>query len=236
MARGKHHQEFKKLIAHSKIKPFAKWTGPASLMDISKLSPKQHALYSAIIDHVRGKADIKDFFPLVDEKDLEELKEHDPKILKKLAKHTGSKAALVRFHRRVFSEAEKLKSAGGIGSTVAKVSTFLAEKGVALAKAAWSTASKVAKNLAKIGAKAAKWVVENPKKIANIVELVKSGLEIGKVIHDMSQGPVSAADLSHISMDKIQDVDKALDESSTESDSEDWGDKTVNDVQPDPEK
>ena len=225
-----HRKEAKRLLEHSKIKPLPKWTGPSSIMNINKMTEKQHALYSAIIDHVRGKGNIKDFYPLIDEKHLEELKSHDPKILKKLAKHTGSKASLVRFHRRVFSEAKRLddeKKAGGFGSTAAKVGKFLAEKGVALAKAAWSTTAKVAKNLAKIGAKAAKWVVNNPQKVAQLVNLVKSGIEIGKAIGDMAGGPVSSADLSHIKLEQKQSVDKALEESTTEEDSTDWGEQTV---------
>ena len=140
------------LLRHSKIKAFPKWTGPASVMDISKMTAKQHNLYSAIIDHVRGKSDIKDFYPLLETKQLEELKSHDPKILKKLSKHVGSKAALVRFHRRVFSEAKKLQDhmkAGGLGDSALKVARFLGEKGVQLAKAAWSTASKAASQQSK---------------------------------------------------------------------------------------
>ena len=224
-----HRKEAKRLLEHSKIKPLPKWTGPASIMNISKLTTKQHNLYSAIIDHVRGKSDIKDFYPLIDEKHLEQLKSHDPKILKKLAKHTGSKAALVRFHRRVFSEAKKLdgKKAGGFGETALKVGKFLAEKGVALAKSAWTTTAKVAKNLAKLGAKAANWVISNPQKVAQLVNLVKSGIEIGKAIGDMAGGPVSSADLSHIKIEQKQSVDKALEESTTDEDSTDWGEQTV---------
>ena len=224
-----HRKEAKRLLEHSKIKPLPKWSGPASILNISNMTPKQHNLYSAIIDHVRGKGNIKDFYPLIDEKHLEELKSHDPKLLKKLAKHTGSKASLVRFHRRVFSEAKKMdeKKGGGLGSTAAKVGKFLAEKGVALAKAAWSTTAKVAKNLAKIGAKAAKWVVQNPQKVAQLVNLVKSGIEIGKAISDMAGGPVNAADLSHIKIDQMQSVDKALQESTTDEDSTDWGEQTI---------
>ena len=100
-----------------------------------------------------------------------------------------------------------------------------------MAKSAWSTASKVAKNLAKIGAKAAKWVVNNPQKVAQLVDLVKSGIEIGKAIGDMSGGPIQQADLSQIKIDQRNEVDQQLQESSTESDSEDWGDKTVDDVE-----
>ena len=224
--------EIKRLLAHSKIKPFPKWTGPASILDIHKLTSKQLALYSAILDHVRGKANITDFYPLLKPSDLDHLKKHDPEILKKLAHHAGSRASLVRFHRRVFSEANKLKQAGGFAATATKVGSFLAEKGVSLAKAAWNTASKAAKSLARLGAKAAKWVVNNPEKVANLVELVKSGLEIGKVIADMGgAGPVSSADLSRVSIERVHSVDKALQESSTESDSEDWGTKTSKEVE-----
>ena len=226
-----HKAEIRKYLAHSKVKPFPKWTGPSSVMDISKLTNKQHALYSAIVDHARGKTDIGDWYPMLDKKILKNLEEHHPKALKSLAKHTGSKAALTRWHRRVFTAARKAKEAGGFGSTAAKVGTFLAEKGVSLAKAAWSTAAKAAKSLAKLGAKAAKWVVENPQKIAQLVNLVKSGIEIGNAISKMgSGGPIDPKILEHVNIQQKQSVDAALEESSTDEDSSDYGDQTVEDV------
>ena len=226
-ASNKHNKEIKKYLEHSKVQKFPEWSGPSSVMDISKLTKKQHALYSSIIDHARGKTDIKDWYPMLDTKIIDELKEHDPKALKSLAKHTGSPAALTRWHRRVFSAQ---KQAGGLGSAAAKVGAFLVEKGVPLAKAAWNTAAKAAKSLAKLGAKAAKWVVNNPQKVAQLVNLVKSGIEIGKAIGDMSAGPVQAADLSHINLQTRHAVLDALEESETESDSEDYGEKTVDEV------
>ena len=226
-----HKAEIRKYLAHSKVKPFPKWTGPSSVMDISKLTNKQHALYSAIVDHARGKTDIGDWYPMLDKKILKNLEEHHPKALKSLAKHTGSKAALTRWHRRVFTAARKAKEAGGFGSAAAKVGTFLAEKGVSLAKAAWSTAAKAAKSLAKLGAKAAKWVVENPQKIAQLVNLVKSGIEIGNAISKMgSGGPIDPKILEHVNIQQKQSVDAALEESSTDEDSSDYGDQTVEDV------
>ena len=223
----KHHKEIKKYLAHSKVKPFPAWEGPSSVMDISKLDKKQHALYSSIVDHARGKTDINDWYPMLDSKMIDPLKKHNPEALKSLAKHTGSPASLTRWHRRVFSAQ---KQAGGFGSAAAKVGAFLVEKGVPLAKAAWNTAAKAAKSLAKLGAKAAKWVVNNPQKVAQLVNLVKSGIEIGKAIGDMSAGPVQAADLSHINLQTRTAVEDALEESETESDSDDYGAKTVEEV------
>ena len=222
-----HKEEIRKYLAHSKIKSFPKWSGPSSVMDISKLTKKQHALYSSVIDHARGKTDINDWYPMLDTKLIDELKQHDRKALKSLAKHTGSPASLTRWHRRVFSAQ---KRAGGFGSAAAKVGKFLVEKGVPLAKSAWNTAAKCAKSLAKLGAKALKWTVEHPEKVAQLVNLVKSGIEIGNAISKIGKGPIDQASLEHVDVQQQHSVDAALEESSTDEESSDYGEQTVEEV------
>ena len=37
-----HRKEAKRLLEHSKIKPLPKWSGPASILNISNMTPKQH--------------------------------------------------------------------------------------------------------------------------------------------------------------------------------------------------
>ena len=114
----------------------------------------------------------------------------------------------------------------------AKVGAFLVEKGVPLAKAAWNTAAKAAKSLAKLGAKAAKWVVENPQKIAQLVNLVKSGIEIGNAIGKLGQGgPIDPKVLQHVNIQQRESVEAALEESSTDEDTSDYGEQTLEEVE-----
>jgi len=187
-------------------------------MNLSKLTDKQHQLYSAVIDHARGKSDARTWYPGLDHRIIEDarLAEDHPEAIKSLARNTGSKQALGRWHRKVYGKA------GGIGSTAAKIGTFLVEKGVSLAKKAWSTASACAKSLARLGQKALTWVANNPKKIQNIVSLIKDGISIGQALGQMTGGPIAPTQYQNIDPQQTKEVDAVI-ESST--DEESWGDE-----------
>ena len=175
-----------------------------------------------MIDHARGKSDARTWYPGLDHRIIEDarLAEDHPEAIKSLARNTGSKQSLGRWHRKVYGKAGK---AGGFGSTAAKIGSFLLEKGVSLAKKAWSTASACAKSLAKLGQKALTWVASHPKEIQNIVSLIKDGISIGQALGQMSAGPIQKTDYANIDPGQRKDVDDVI-ESSTDEES-DWGDE-----------
>ena len=196
------------------------------------MTDKQFQLYSAVIDHARGKSNIKHFYPLGDVSHLDELKKHDKDALDSLARNLGSKQQLSRWHRKLWSNAAE-KEAGGYGATFVRgaktIAKYALKKGISLAKAAWSTTKKFASAMGRFGAKAAKWVVNNQSKIAGFIELIKSGVSVAKMIADMGEaGPIPEAELATVSDEKKKKVSAVMDqatddEGSSGDDSEDDG-------------
>ncbi len=237
--------ELKQLLAHTQVKKFPVWknTGNAH-QAILNLSPKQLALYSAIVDHSKNKTDIKQLYPTISDesiKAIDDLKNHDKHALDSLARNSGSKNSLARWHRKVWSKSLD-KTAGGFMSSVGKAGKYLASKGVSLAKSAWKTASKVAMQLKKVGAAALQWALnpKNMEKIAGMIALIQQGIEVGKAISKMGQGgpPVDQAELDNVGQEKKDAVNAALettddDEWSTDEEGEADDDEKAGNIQQD---
>ena len=72
------------------------------------------------------------------------------------------------------------------------------------------------------------WVTDNPKKLAALVDIVKSGVEIGQAIASMTGGPVTPEDLDTVSLEQKKAVHEALDTTDGEGgEGSDWGEMTV---------
>lgn len=225
----------KRLLEHTQVKPLPEWKHAFTAhRKIQKMTDKQFQVYSACIDHARGKSDIKKFFPLGDVSHIEELKKHDKDALDSLARNLGSKQQLSRWHRKLWSNASE-KKAGGYGSALkslgkgaVRVGKYIVSKGVQLAKAAWSTTKKFVQSMGRLGKKALKWVIDpaNVSKIAGLIDLVKQGVSVAKLIADMGQaGPIPESELATVSDDKKKSVASVMDASDATSgdDSEDDG-------------
>ncbi len=235
MARGKAAQirKIKKLLEHTQVKQLPKWENAyGAHRQIQKMTDKQFQVYSAVIDHHRKRANIKDFYPLADEKHIDDLKGEDSAAVDSLARNLGSKNQLARWHRKTWSNAMEKKGSGwasAAGSAVKKTAKYLAEKGVSLAKAAWATTKKVVSSLGKLGNKALKWALDpnNQKKIANLIELVKQGIGVAQLIGGLGDsGPIPAKELETVSVEKKASVDAIMDDDDDDSsgdDSEDDG-------------
>lgn len=246
--RKKHQAQYNKLFEHTKVKPFPKWNNALQAhRQIQKMTDKQFQLYSAIIDHTRGKADIKKFYPMADMKLVDEMKGENPEAMDSLARNLGSKNQLSRWHRKQWSNATKGgEKAGGIGSAIVsgakaigkgamKVGKFLAKHGASLAKKAWNTAKKVGSQMKKLGSAAAKWFMDpsNQSRVAQFIELVKQGAEVVNLIANMgAAGPIPAADLETVSVEKKNKVDALMDDSdyASSDDSADEGGLTVGEM------
>jgi hypothetical protein len=64
--------------------------------------------------------------------------------------------------------------------------------------------------------------------LAALVEIVKSGVEIGVAISQMgAAGPVDQADLDKVSDEKKASVHKALESTDDDDSGSDWGEMTV---------
>ncbi len=256
--RKKHQAQYNKLFEHTRVKPFPKWNNALQAhRQIQKMTDKQFQLYSAIIDHTRGKADIKKFYPMVDMKLVDEMKGENPEALDSLARNLGSKNQLSRWHRKQWSNATgdgkskfqvdmQTKGAGlgsalvsgakAVGKAAVKVGKFLAKHGASLAKKAWNTAKKVGAQMKKLGTAAAKWFMDpsNQSRVAQFIELVKQGAQVVDLIANMgAAGPIPAADLETVSIDKKNKVDALMDDSdyaSSGDDSADEGGLTVGEM------
>ena len=258
--RKKHQAQYNKLFEHTKVKPFPKWNNALQAhRQIQKMTDKQFQLYSAIIDHTRGKADIKKFYPMADMKLVDEMKGENPEAMDSLARNLGSKNQLSRWHRKVWSNATSKskfqvnmvtkggEKAGGIGSAMVsgakaigkgalKVGKYLAKHGASLAKKAWNTAKKVGTQMKKLGVAAGKWFMDpgNQSRVAQFIELVKQGAQVVDLIANMgAAGPIPAADLETVSVEKKNKVDALMDDSdyaSSGDDSADEGGKTVGEM------
>ncbi len=237
------------LLQHTKVKPLAEWKNAHQAhKHIQKMDANQLALYSAVIDHARGKTDIKHMYPFADTKLIDAgFKDHDKHAIASLARNSGSANSLARWHRKVWAGASSGKSfdkkASGIGSAlksggkaIAKGAKWLASKGVSLAKAAWATTKKIGLQMKKMGAKATKWML-NPKNISklnNIVELIKSGVSVVKMLQDMgAAGPLPADALDQVSKEHRSAVEDILgddSESSSADEDDDEGGMTLEEM------
>jgi len=250
MARGKkpqarHKAQYKKLFEHTQVKPLPQWKNALQAhRQIQKMTDKQFQLYSAIIDHTRGKADIKKFYPMADVKLIDELKKENPEAIDSIARNLGSKNQLSRWHRKQWSNAvtkgKEQEEAGGwgsalssgakaVGKTALKVGKFLAKHGVSAAKAAWNTVKKIGNQMKKIGVAAGKWFMDpgNQEMVGKFLELVKQGADVVNLIANMgAAGPIPAEELETVSVEKKSKVDALMDDSdyvSSGDDSEDEG-------------
>jgi len=205
MARGR-KAKVANLLAHQKgIKQLPDWTNHHDMLHkVGKMTAKQHALYTACIDHVMGDANIHDHYIGIKEDIFDDLKKQDKKALADLQKNSGSQLALQRWHRKAVSH--KLRAGGwasGIGSAfvsgvkstgkaalsgVKKVGSFLLDKGMNLARSAWSTVKSAAAGLQKIGGKVMTWFNEDPKRLVQLMEVVKSGVSIVKALQQSGAG------------------------------------------------
>ena len=212
--------QVKKLLEHTKIKPLPEWKDAFTAhRQIQKMTDKQFQIYSAIVDHHRGKVDIKKFYPMVDTKHIDALKGVDKEALDSLARNMGSKGQLSRWHRKTWSHSMKGGSIGSALKTGAKVTMkaakYLAKKGVELAGKMWNTTKKVVSQLGKLGKSALTWALnpDNQKKIANLIELVKQGIGVAQLIGGLGDsGPIPAKELETVSADKKADVAALMDD------------------------
>lgn len=214
----------KKIFEHTQVKPLPKWKNAFQAhRQVQKMTDKQFQLYSAVIDHSRGKVVIKKFYPFIDTSLIDHLKNEDKETLDSLARNMGSKHQLSRWHRKVFSK--QMSKAGGWGSSIAKgaeyagkgvvkVGKFLVKHGVRLVKKCWNSVKAVGRQLKKIGGKALKWVTNpaNIETLEKIVKLIGDGAQVAKVIMDLgAAGPLPAADLPKVTEEQTKETEDILD-------------------------
>ena len=205
MARGR-KAKVANLLAHQKgIKQLPDWTNHHDMLHkVGKMTAKQHALYTACIDHVMGDANIHDHYIGIKEDIFDDLKKQDKKALADLQKNSGSQLALQRWHRKAVSH--KLRAGGmfsGMASAVGsaakstgkaalagakKLGSWMAEKGMDLAQSAWNTAKGAVAGLKKLGGKVANWFNEDPKRLVQLMEVVKSGVSIVQALQQSGAG------------------------------------------------
>ena len=205
MARGR-KPKVANLLAHQKgIKQLPDWTNHHDMLHkVGNMTKKQHALYTACIDHVMGDTNIHDHYIGIQESIFDDLKKQDKKALADLQKNSGSQLALQRWHRKAVSH--KMRAGGmfsGIGSAIGsaarttgkaalsgakKLGSWLAEKGMNLAQSAWNTAKSAVAGLKKIGGKVMNYFNEDPKRLVQLMEVVKSGVSIVQALQQSGAG------------------------------------------------
>lgn len=193
----------RRVFGHMKVRPLVAWKNAHHAYEtIAKMDHKQFGLYQSVIDHVAGRTHIKIHYPTLHDKMFEGLhaaKKKFPGAFQALhAAASAGKDALIRYHKN--AHADELKAGGffsalgdagksamkGIGSAaksvgkgIAKAAGKVAEGASHVANKAWSSVKSASKYLATKGGKLTKWAADNPKKLAQLVDIVKSGVDIG---------------------------------------------------------
>ena len=240
MARGR-KPKVANLLAHQKgIKQLPEWKNHHDMLHkVGKMTAKQHALYTACLDHVAGDTNIHDHYIGLKEDLFDDLKKQDKKALADLQKHSGSQLELQRWHRKAVSHKLAGSMFSGVGSAIAsgaksigsaavkgvkKVGSWLAEKGVNLAQSAWNTAKKAVAGLKQIGGKAMAWFNEDPKRLVQLMEVVKSGVSIVQALQGSGAGKELEKEAG-VSEERQTQITSVLDDTDTDDTDEDEEDE-----------
>ena len=182
-----------------RIKAFPAWKhAHDAYRTIPKLSAKQFGLYQSVIDHVAGDSNIHVHYKGLKEgmfDGLRSVAKKFPDAFKKLKEHAGSRDSLVRFHKH--AHAADLEAGGftdmakSVGKAVVSGAKSAAKGASKLASKAWETAKDAGAWLQKQGSKAAKYIADNPRKVAQLVDLVKSGVDVASAITQIGKPAVA---------------------------------------------
>ena len=193
----------RRVFAHMKVRPLVAWKNAHHAYEtIAKMDHKQFGLYQSVLDHVKGRTHISIHYPTLHDKmfqGLHEAKKRYPAAFEALhAAASAGKDALIRFHKNAHADELKAggwmsaigdaaKSAGkgiasaakSVGKGIATAASKVYEGASHVASKAWSSVKSASKYLSTKGGKLAKWAADNPKKLAQLVDVVKSGVDIG---------------------------------------------------------